>query len=281
MSKKIIRLTESEFKQYIKRIISEQVQQAQQPEAGFNPNFPLNLSKTWDDKEPIDAWGKSKDDAGFAAILKQKGYSDDDIKFWMGQMKKQFGIAKGGGGYNHDINVTVAGKQQEYERKSKLSELSNDANNQFIQLYKTLLKKDKDFRAQPESNSQYSEIYVCRKNYGSGDMYDPFLVYYGYTAGKVPNNPKPMFKLGVTFNRGQNNKVARVYNYPFNINQILSDLQNLPNILKKEDPTGANNLLGSITDVKGLSSGQYGDYKYGQKNVGGDKGERGMWFPNY
>ena len=205
MSKKIIRLKESELKRYIRKIISEQ----------NSPELP--------DGDNKGAYVKS-----------------------------------GEGGGNDLESYKLSRKQKDAENENVRS--CGQAMMDFSQIY-TRISKDGYRLIGYDSNSKFSNIPVVRKAYSYGNATDKFIAVYGHDLNKSDAlYGKTILKMGWVLNNGENTAIKKVYTWPFNVNQVITDFYNM----KYDNNDGSKK---DINDLKKLKSGQYGDYAPGKKEL--------------
>ena len=207
MSKKVIRLTESELKRYIQKIISEQTE----------PN-PYSPELSADDK------------------------------------KGEY-VQSGSGGGNDANSWNLSRKQGDEEHRNKMQ------NYEVVSVFIEIMKKiqndpaNKEYKlTNYEGNSQFSHIMVFRRPYVEVPRFDRFMILYTHKY-EAPNAlyGKSYIKIGYTTDKGEHNMVTNTYSYPFNMNKIVSDFTHMT---VRE---GASTRV-DIKDVKGIKTGQYGDF---------------------
>lgn len=173
--------------------------------------------------------------------------------------KKGDYVTSGEGGTGRDYeSYKLSRKQVDADNDSKSQSLK--ANVDFSKIYERV-SKDGYRLVGYDKNSKFSEIQVVRKNYSNGNTVDKFMVLYSHDVSKPDAlYGKSILKMGFVTNNGENSAVKKVYTWPFNINQVITDFYNM----KFETGDGTKK---DINDVKSLKSGQYGDYKPNKREI--------------
>jgi hypothetical protein len=167
--------------------------------------------------------------------------------------KKGTFIKSGEGGGNDPNSWDLSNKQVDSDNNSRQE--SQNAWNDFLLIMREIESQDKDFRLiNYEENSKFSHIMVFRKPYVEAGRFDRFMILFTHKY-ESPDAlyGKSFIKIGYTIDKGVHNLVTNTYSYPFNKNKIVNDFIHMTThdgVDKRVD----------IKDVKGLKTGQYGDF---------------------
>lgn len=165
---------------------------------------------------------------------------------------------EGGGTFKDLESYKLSRKQVDAENDNVRS--CGQAMIDFSQIYKRV-SKDGYRLVGYDSNSKFSNIPVVRKVYSNGNTVDKFIVVYGHDLDKPDAlYGKTILKMGFVSNNGENTVVKKVHNWPFNINQVITDFYSMKFVMgdaSKKD----------INDLKSLKSGQHYDYAPGKKEI--------------